>query len=54
MEIRKTVKQLQSSLRRLQLLEQNLEIADKLLLADLMRKSFYDFESGRSVIENEI
>jgi len=26
----------------------------KLLLADLMRKSFYDFESGRSVIENEI
>lgn len=26
----------------------------KLLLADLMRKSFYDFESGKSVIEGEI
>jgi hypothetical protein len=95
LEIRNTVKQLRSSLRRLQLLEQHLEIADKsfeisrqrftngdidsqalalernrlnlayiahlnsyilykLLLADLMRKLFYDFENGRSVIQNEI
>jgi outer membrane protein TolC len=95
LEIRNTVKQLRSSLRRLQLLEQNLVVAEKsfdisrqrfsngdidsqslaldrnrlnlayinhldafvqykLHLADLMRKSFYNFETGESVIQGEI
>lgn len=32
----------------------NSYIQYKLYLADLMRKSFYDFENGRSVVEGEI
>jgi outer membrane protein TolC len=92
-EIRNTVKQLTSSLRRLQLLERNMALAEqsfnisrqqfsngdidsqslaldrtrlnaayqshldafisyKLLLADIMRKSFYDFEKGIPVVVN--
>ena len=91
-EIRNTVKQLNSSLKRLQLLEQNVLIAEKsfdisrqrfsngdidsqslaldrtrlnaayqshldsyigykLLLADIMRKTFYDFEKGEPIVQ---
>ena len=91
-EIRNTVKQLNSSLRRLQLLEKNVELAEKsfdisrqrftngdidsqalaldrtrlnasyqshldsyisykLLIADIMRKTFYDFEKGIPVLQ---
>ncbi len=91
-EIRNTVKQLNSSLKRLQLLEQNVLIAEKsfdisrqrfsngdidsqslaldrtrlnaayqshldsyigykLLLADIMRKTFYDFENGEPIVQ---
>ncbi len=91
-EIRNTVKQLNSSLRRLQLLEKNVLLAEKsfnisrarfsdgdidsqslaldrtrlnaayqshldsyisykLLLADIMRKTFYDFENGQPIVQ---
>jgi outer membrane protein TolC len=92
-EIRNTVKQFHSSLRRLQLLEKNVLLAEKsfnisrqrfsngdinsealaqerirlnaayqshlnsyisykLLIADIMRKSFFDFENGRPVVQD--
>jgi outer membrane protein TolC len=92
-EIRNTVKQLNSSLRRLQLLEKNVLLAEKsfnisrqrfsdgdidsqtlaldrarlnaayqsrldsyisykLLIADIMRKTFYDFENGQPIVQD--
>jgi len=94
-EIRNTVKQLNSSLKRLQLLEQNVVIAEKsfdisrqrfsngdidsqslaldrtrlnaayqshldsyisykLLLSDITRKTFYDFEEGQAIVQDSM